>query len=167
VEFAAGGRALKLLAKDHELLRQLARIQSAAPEKLVEIAEKLSQERVALSRENELLQGRLLETEAAELFRCATETERAFIVCRKFSDRRLKISNCWHETCREFGVVAILGITDACRSLAAAKIFKGNCGKRRKPLPNSAAKAEGGGLAQAGGFPPLPGCLDDSNNAVR
>ena len=57
VEFAAGGRVLKLLQKDHALLRHLARIHSAAPDTLVEITEKCLQERTALTRENDLLRG--------------------------------------------------------------------------------------------------------------
>ena len=162
VEFAAGGRALKLLAKDHELLRQLARIQSAAPEKLVEIAEKFLQERAALSRENEWLQGRLLETEAAELLRCATETKGRCIVCRTFSGRTLEnVKLLAQKLAANSGVVAVLGIEDACQIVVArSKDLQGNCGEAIKKTAAELG-GKGGGrpeFAQAGGFP--ADCLD-------
>jgi len=89
VEFAAGGRVLKLLQKDHALLKHLARIHSAAPDTLVEITEKYLQERMALTRENDLLADRLLEMEAADLLQSASKMERGCVVFRTVSGRKL------------------------------------------------------------------------------
>jgi alanyl-tRNA synthetase len=168
VEFAAGGRALKLLMKDHGLLSQLARIQSAIPEKLVEIAEKFSRERTAMSRENELLQEKLLEIEAKELLQSASRTERGCEICRTFSGRRLEnVKLLAQKLTGNPGVVAILGITDTCQIVVArSKDLQGNCGDAIMKTA-SALGGKGGGrpeLAQAGGFP--ADCLDSWMRAL-
>jgi alanyl-tRNA synthetase len=157
VEFAAGGRALRLLRKDHELLRQLARMYSAAPEKLAEITEKLLQERTGLARENELLQDKLLEMEAAELLQSAEQTGNRSIVCRTFSGRKLdSVKVLAQKLTGNPGVAAILGIADACQIvLARSKDLQVNCGDAIKKIAAELG-GKGGGrpeLAQAGGFP--------------
>ncbi len=157
VEFAAGGRALKLLQKDHELLKKLAQTYSTAPEKLVEIAEKLLLERTALSRENELLQEKLLEEEAAESLRSASEPESVRLICRIYSGRKLEhLKLLAQKLTANPGVIAILGIADACQIVAArSRDLQGNCGEAiRKTAAILGGK--GGGrpeLAQAGGIP--------------
>ena len=158
VEFAAGGRGLTLLQKDHDLLRQLAQIYSAAPEKLPELTEKLLQERATLSRENELLQERLLEGESQDLLRDAQRTGNRLIICRTFSNRKLEnIKVLAQKLAATPGVVAILGIADACQIvLARSKDLTGNCGEAIKKAAAELG-GKGGGrpeLAQAGGFSP-------------
>jgi alanyl-tRNA synthetase len=162
VEFAAGGRALKLLQKDHEMLKQLGRIYSAAPEKLAELAEKVMQERAALSREHELLQDKLLEMESAELLQNAQKSEHGYTVCRTFSARKLEnVKLLAQKLAGNSGVVAILGITDACQIvMARSKDLQVNCGDAIKKA-SAELGGKGGGrpeLAQAGGF--SADCLD-------
>ncbi len=157
VEFAAGGRVLKLLQKDHALLRHLARIHSAAPDTLVEITEKCLQERTALTRENDLLEDRLLEMEAADLLRSASKMERGCVVYRTVSGRKLEsVKVLAQKLTGNPGVVAILGIADACQIvLARSKDLPGNCGDAIKKIAAELG-GKGGGrpeLAQAGGFP--------------
>jgi alanyl-tRNA synthetase len=169
VEFAAGGRALKLLHKDHELLKQLARIHSAAPEKLVEIAEKLLQERTLLTRENDLLQDSLVEMEAAELLQSAPKTERGCMVCRTYTGRKLEnVKVLAQKLTAHPGVVAILGIAEASQIvLARSKDLQGNCGDAIKKVAAELG-GKGGGrpeLAQAGGFP--ADCLAPWMKALR
>jgi len=168
VEFAAGGRVLKLLQKDHALLRHLARIHSAAPDTLVEIAEKCLQERTALIRENDLLEGRLLEMEASDLLQSASRTERGCVVYRTVSGRKLEnIKVLAQKLTVNPGVVAILGISDACQIvLARSKDLPGNCGDAIKKVA-AVLGGKGGGrpeLAQAGGFP--ADCLDSWMKAL-
>jgi alanyl-tRNA synthetase len=157
VEFAAGGRVLKLLQRDHALLKHLARIYSAAPDTLVEIAEKYLQERTALTREKDLLEDRLLEMEASELLQSALKTERGCVVYRTVSGRKLEnIKVLAQKLTGNPGVVAILGIADACQIvLARSKDLPGNCGDAIKKVAAELG-GKGGGrpeLAQAGGFP--------------
>ena len=168
VEFAAGGRVLKLLQREHELLRRLARIHSAAPDTLVEITEKCLQERTALTRENDLLEGRLLEMEAADLLQSAPKTERGCLVYRTFSGRKLEnVKVLAQNLTRNPGVVVILGIADACQIvLARSKDLQGNCGDAIKRVAAEWG-GKGGGrpeLAQAGGFP--ADCLDNWMKAL-
>jgi alanyl-tRNA synthetase len=168
VEFAAGGRVLKLLQKEHELLRRLARIHSAAPDTLVEITEKCLQERTALTRENDLLESRLLEMEAADLLQSAPKTERGCLVYRTFSGRKLEnVKVLAQNLTGNPNVVAILGIADACQIvLARSKDLQGNCGDAIKRVAAEWG-GKGGGrpeLAQAGGFP--ADCLDNWMKAL-
>jgi alanyl-tRNA synthetase len=156
IEFAAGGRALKILQKDHDLLKKLARLYSAVPESMPELAEKLLQERMSLSRENELLREKLLEAEAEELFQNATKTGHGSIVCKAYTDRKLEVIKALAQKLTAHpGVVAILGISDACQIVVArSKDLSGNCGEAIKQAVASWG-GKGGGrpeLAQAGGF---------------
>jgi len=156
VEFAAGGRALKVLQKDHELLKKLARLFSAVPESIPDLTEKLIQERMSLSRENELLREKLLEAEAEELLQHAAKTGRAFIVSKTYPDRKLEaIKTLAQKLTAHPGVVAILCIADACQIVAArSKDLPGNCGEAIKQAA-SVLGGRGGGRpeqAQAGGF---------------
>ena len=157
VEFAAGGRALKLLQKDHELLKQLGRIHSAVPEKLPELAAKLLQERATLVRENDQLQDRLLESEASELLHSAHKTGRGSTICRIFTGRKLEsVKSLAQKLTGNSGVVAILGIADACQIvLARSSDLPVNCGDAIKKT-SAELGGKGGGrpdMAQAGGFP--------------
>ena len=168
VEFAAGGRVLKLLQKEHELLKHLARIHSAAPDTLVEITEKCLKERTALTRENDLLEDRLLEMEAADLLRSAPKMERGCVVYRTFSGRKLEnVKMLAQKLTGNPGVAAILGIADACQIvLARSKDLQGNCGDAIKKVAAELG-GKGGGrpeLAQAGGFP--ADCLDNWMKAL-
>jgi alanyl-tRNA synthetase len=157
VGFVAGGRALKVLHKDHELLKTLARFHSATAESLPALEEKLSLERALLLRENELLQDRLLEIEAAEVLRSATKTERGLVICRSYPGRKLEvIKSMAQKLTAGPGVIAILGIPDACQVVAArSRDLTGNCGEAIKKVASELG-GKGGGrpeLAQAGGFP--------------
>ena len=159
VEFAAGGRALKLLHWDHELLKQLARIYSTAPEKLVEMAEKVSQERTALKREKELLEEKLLEMEAADLLQCSSKAGCGCLIFETFSGRKLEnVKLLAQKLTANPGVVAILGLADACQVIVArSRDLPGNCGDAIKKTAAELG-GKGGGrpeLAQGGGFPPI------------
>jgi alanyl-tRNA synthetase len=156
VEFAAGGRGLKILQKDHDLLKKLARLYSAVPESMPELTEKLLQERLSLSRENELLREKLLEAEAEELFQSATKTGPGSVVCKAYTDRKLEvIKTLAQKLTAHPGVVAILGISDACQIVVArSRDLSGNCGEAIKQAA-ALWGGKGGGrpeLAQAGGF---------------
>ncbi len=158
VEFVAGVRALRLLQKDHELLRQLSRIYSAAPEKLAETAEKMMQERAALAREKELIQDRLLDHEAAELLRCAPQSSGRRAVSMVCPDRTLDgIKALAQKLTAHPGTVAVLGLPDACQIVVArSKDVDGHCGDAVKKVAVEMG-GKGGGrpeFAQAGGFPP-------------
>lgn len=162
VEFAAGARAMKLLQKDHDLIRQLARIHSSVPEKIVEVSEKLLQERAALNRENQLLQEKMLETESAELIRGALKTGSCCLIDKTFSGRSLEnIKMLAQKLTANPGVVAVLGLSDTCQVVVArSKDLQGNCGDLVKKTVSELG-GKGGGrpeLAQAGGF--SVDCLD-------
>jgi alanyl-tRNA synthetase len=156
VEFVAGGRALKALQKDHELLKSLARLHSVMPEALPELQEKLAQERMALARENDLLRDKLLDLEAGELLHTAAKTDHGLLISSRFANRKLdEIKVLAQKLTARPGVVAIFGIADACQVVAArSKDLPGNCGEAIK---KAAAEygGRGGGrpeMAQAGGF---------------
>jgi len=158
VEFAAGGRALQVLQKDHEILNQLARLHSVSPEGLPAMAEKLLQERVSLNRENELLRDGILEMEAAELIRNGAKTEHSLRICRVFTDRKLEAIKAlaMKLTARD-GVAAVLGIADTCQIVVSrSRNLQGNCGEAIKRIASELG-GKGGGrpeIAQAGGFSP-------------
>jgi alanyl-tRNA synthetase len=156
VEFVAGGRALKALQKDHELLKKLARLHSVMPEALPALQEKLAQERMALTRENELLRDRLLDLEVGELLRNATKTNHGLLISGRFANRKLEeIKLLAQKLTAQPGVIAILGIADACQVVAArSKDLPGNCGEAIKKAAVEYG-GKGGGrpeMAQAGGF---------------
>jgi alanyl-tRNA synthetase len=156
VEFVAGRRALNVLRKSHELLRKLAQHHSVLPEALPAFQEKLAQERMVLVRENEELRNRLLEVEAAELLQCAAKTAQGCFISRSYANRKLdEIKLLAQKLTARPGVVAILGISDACQIVAArSKELPVNCGEAIK---KTAAEfgGKGGGrpeMAQAGSF---------------
>lgn len=162
VDFAAGARAMQLLQKDHELIKRLARVYSSAPEKMVEVSEKLLQERAALNRENQLLQVKILEAEAAELIRGALKTGNCCLIDKTFTGRNLENVKILAQKLTEHpGVVAVLGLSDACQIVVArSKDLQGNCGDLIKKTVSELG-GKGGGrpeLAQAGGF--SGDCLD-------
>ncbi len=162
VEFAAGGRALKVLQADHELLKTLARFHSVTPESLPALAEKLTQERISLNRENELLRDKLLEMEAGELIQAAIKTEQGLLVSKTYSDRKLdSVKSLAQKLTANAGVIAVLGIADACQIVVGrSKDLQGNCGEAIKKVAAELG-GKGGGrpeLAQAGGF--APGAFD-------
>jgi len=157
VEFVTGRRALKALHTNHELLKTLTRLHSTTAESLPALTEKLSQERALLSRENELLQDRLLEMEAAEVLRSTAKTEKGLIVCRNYAGRKLEALKAMAQKLTAgSGVVAILGIPDTCQVVVArSRDLSGNCGEAIKKVASQLG-GKGGGrpeLAQAGGFP--------------
>ena len=156
VEFAAGGRALKVLHRDHELLKKLARIYSAIPESIPEQTEKLFQEKTSLGRENELLQEKLLEVEAGELLQSSEKTGRGRMVYKTYTGRKLEtVKTLAQKLTANSGVIAILGIADACQIVVArSRDLPGNCGEAIKRV-SAELGGKGGGrpeLAQAGGF---------------
>ncbi len=156
VEFAVGGRALRLLQTDHELLKQLARIYSATPGNIPALAEKQAQERVAFVRENEMLRDQLLVMEAAELLQSATKTEHGLLVSKTFTDRKMDaVKSLAQKLTAGDGVIAVLGIADACQIVAArSRNLPGNCGEAIKKTAAELG-GKGGGrpeFAQAGGF---------------
>jgi len=96
------------------------------------------------------------------LLQSALKTERACMVCRTFSGRKLEnVKVLAQKLSRNPGVVAILGIADACQIvLARSKDLQGNCGDAIKKVAAQLG-GKGGGrpeLAHAGGFP--SDCLD-------
>lgn len=158
VEFVAGGRALKALHKNNELLKGLSRIFSAAPDSIPETAEKLLQERGALLKENGLLRDQLLDMEAGELFGSAQKTSCAGIVRRIYNGRSLdSIKVLAQKLTSRPGILAILAVADACQIVVArSKDLPGSCNDAVKKTI-SGLGGKGGGrpdLAQAGGFNP-------------
>ncbi len=156
VEFAAGGRALKVLNSDHSLLKNLARLHSAIPDDLPALTEKLFQERASQARENELLREKLLEIEAERLIQSAGKNECGIMVCRSFTDRKLDaVKILAQKLTAGPGVIAILGIPDACQIVVArSRDLAENCGEAIKKTAAELG-GKGGGrpeLAQAGGF---------------
>ena len=156
VEFVAGGRALKQFHSDHVHVNKLGRAYSAAPENLPGLTEKLLQDRIALSRENERLQDQLMDMEAAELLKSAPV--RKYAVVRKvYTDRSLdKIKVLAQKLTAQPDVLAVLCNADACQLVVArSRNLAGNC---NDAIKKAAAElgGKGGGkpeLAQAGGFP--------------
>jgi alanyl-tRNA synthetase len=158
VEFVAGGRALKLLQKDHELLKKLCRLYSAALDSIPDAAEKLLQERTSLSKENENLRGQLLDMEAAELLNSSAKTRYGSTVRRVYSGRSLEsVKALAQKVTANPGGLAILGIADACQVIVArSRDLPGSCNDAVKQAI-SRFGGKGGGrpeLAQAGGFSP-------------
>jgi alanyl-tRNA synthetase len=156
VEFVAGGRALRSFQKNHELLKKLGRLYSATPESIPEITEKLLQEKMALSRENENLRDQLLEIEAGELFKDAAKTAYAFTVRRTYTGRSLEtIKTLARKLVARPGTLAILAIADASQVVVARSTdLQGSCNDAVKRAISELG-GKGGGrpeLAQAGGF---------------
>jgi alanyl-tRNA synthetase len=156
VEFVAGNRALKLLHRDHELLKKLSRICSAAADSIPELTEKLLQERTDASRENENLRNQLLEMEAAELSANPVKNRYASTVRGNYAGRSLEsVKALAQKVAARPGMLAILALSDACQVVVArSKELPGSCHDAVKQA-SSRFGGRGGGrpeLAQAGGF---------------
>ena len=170
VEFVAGGRALGAFQKDHELLKRLSRLHSAAPDSLPAIAEKLLQERTTLLRENENLRNRLLEMEAAELLANPAVTAYGSVVRRIYTGRGMEsIKSLAQKVTAQPGMLVLLALADSCQIVVArSKDLDGSCNDAVKRAA-SGLGGKGGGrpeLAQAGGFQPdsLEGWLQALEN---
>ena len=158
VEFVAGGRVLRAFSQDHELLKRLGRLHSATPGQVPEIAEKLLQERAALTRENENLRNQLLDFEAGELIRSAAKTGYAAMVCKDYAGRNLEsLKTLAQKLTARPGILAILALSDACQIVVArSKDLPGSCHEAIRRAASELG-GKGGGrpdLAQGGGFPP-------------
>jgi len=158
VEFAAGGRALKALHKDHEIISKLARFYSVTPDRLPALAERLAHERISLNRENETLREKMLEAEAEELIYNGTKTRHGLLVSRVFADRKLEaIKTLAMKLTANDGVVAVLGIADSCQFVVSrSQDLHDNCSEVIKKIASELG-GKGGGrpeMAQAGGFAP-------------
>jgi alanyl-tRNA synthetase len=156
VEFVAGGRALQLFQKEHELLKRLGSLYSATPDNIPDLTEKLLQERMNLSRDNEHLREQLLETEADQLLENPGKIRDAFVVWKVFNGRSLEsIKSLAQKIVSRPRTLAILAIGDACQIVVArSKDLPGSCNDAVKRAI-SGLGGKGGGrpeLAQAGGF---------------
>jgi alanyl-tRNA synthetase len=156
VEFVGGSRALNALRRDHELLRRIGRVYSAATDNIPEIAEKTLQERMALSKENENLRDRLLDMEAEKLHGNSSKTRYASTVRAVYTGRSLEsLKVLARKLTARPGTLAILALSDACQIVVArSNDLPGNCNDAVK-LAASQFGGKGGGrpdLAQAGGF---------------
>jgi len=156
VEFVGGGRALKALRKDHELLKRISRIYSAAPDNIPEIAEKTLQERMALAKENENLRDQLLDMEAEKLLGSSARNRYASTIRAIYTGRNLEtLKVLARKLTARPGTLAILTLSDTCQIVVArSSDLPGNCNDAVK---RAAAQlgGKGGGrpdLAQAGGF---------------
>lgn len=158
VSFVAGGRALKLLQRDHDVLKLLANLHSAAIEALPGVSERLIQERSNLSRENEKLRESLIEAEAETLFASAAGIRDASIVRCFFTGRSLEDAKVLaRRIASKPKSVAILGLADAGQAVVARSLdLPGSCNDAVKKAI-AALGGKGGGrpeLAQAGGIEP-------------
>lgn len=156
IEFVAGGRALEMLRRDHELLKKLGRLFSAGSGQILESAGKLMQEKAALSREMDVLQERLLDYEAGELIRNAVQTAYAATVRRTYTDRNLEsVKTLARKLTSRPGVLALLALGEVGQIVVArSSDLPGSC---HEAIRSVAAQlgGKGGGrpeLAQAGGF---------------
>jgi alanyl-tRNA synthetase len=156
VEFVAGERALRCFSRDHELLKKLSRLYSAVPDAIPEIAEKLLQEKVALSMDIEVLRGQLLDVEAKELLDTAQKTSYASTIKKVYTGRGLdSIKTLAQKVISYPGILAIFAISDAVQIVVArSKDLSGSCNDAVKQAISELG-GKGGGrpeLAQAGGF---------------
>jgi alanyl-tRNA synthetase len=156
VEFVAGGRALRLLRNDHELLKKLSGLYSATPDSIAELTQKLMQERASLTRDNEHLRSQLLDVEAEGLIKNPSRIGDTAIVRTIFSGRSLdNVKVLAQKIALHPRTLAILGIADACQVVVArSKDLPGSCNDAVKQSI-SRFGGKGGGrpeLAQAGGF---------------
>jgi alanyl-tRNA synthetase len=157
VEFACGGRALRILRTDHELLKELGKLYSSHPSELQRLTEKFFQERTALSRENAKLQDQIFDLEAQGLVNRADKTRRAILVCASFPGRTLesvkilaqKVAACPR-------AIAILAALQETAQLVVARNSEaaGDCGAAIKQAV-ARLGGKGGGkpeIAHAGGI---------------
>jgi len=159
VEFACGKRVLKILGKDHELLKALGNLHSSHPHELPRLTEKLIEERSTLGRENARLTERILEAEALEIASRAERKGGNAIVKRRFSDRTVESVKLLAQKITALPRnVAILGVSqNDAHVVVVAKSpdVSGHCGAAVKEIAGRLG-GKGGGrpeLAQAGGIP--------------
>jgi len=164
VEFVCGRRALAVFRKEHEILRQAARVFTAHPYELPQLTERSLLEKSALAKENARLQDQLLDLEAEEMLRVADKIEGISIVRRVFSDRKFEnLKGLAQKLTSRPSALALLGTSMDAPQLVVARSrdVPGDCGAAIKEC---AAKlgGKGGGrpeLAQAGGM--ASDALDD------
>jgi alanyl-tRNA synthetase len=158
VEFVCGGRALRALREKNELLKGLGRMFSSHARELPQNAEKLLEERVALTRENTRLKDTLLEFEARELIGRADEVQGIKLVRANLGDRSLESAKVLAQKVTSAVVsivILVVGKESAQVAVSKSKGAPGDCGQAIK---QAAAKlgGKGGGRpesAQAGGIP--------------
>jgi alanyl-tRNA synthetase len=170
VEFACGTRALRVLRRDHEVLKTLGKLHSAHPYELPRLVEKLQEERSALARENSRFKERILELEALELISQAERKGDKLFVRRRFSDRPMdSVKLLAQKIAAAPGAVAILGLEQSEAQVVVARSadVPGHCGTAIKEIA-ARLGGKGGGrpeLAQAGGIP--EGSLDSWLDALE
>ena len=159
VEFACGKRVLKILRKEHELLKALGNLHSAHPHELPRLTEKLLEERSALGRENARLNERLLEAEALEVASKAEKRAGRAIISQRYADRPVESVKLLAQKITALpGNVAILAAMQNATFVvvvARSADVPGHCGTAIKEIA-ARLGGRGGGrpeLAQAGGIP--------------
>jgi alanyl-tRNA synthetase len=158
VEFVCGGRALKAFRKDHESLKELARLMSAHPHEIPKLVEKLLQERAGLLRDKKHLEEQLLDLEARELLHRASRCEGLILVCGSYQDRKIEsLKILAQKVAAAPGAAAILvAIQDTAQVVVARHPdLRGDCGAIVRQLTGRLGGRGGGKpeLAQAGGIP--------------
>ena len=157
VEFVCGGRALRAFRKDHEVLRELARLHSAHPHELAALMEKLLQERSGLQREKKNLENKILDLEAQELLSSADKRDGILTVRRDFTGRKIEgLKILAQKISASPGTLAILGLVQEAAQLVVARSqdVPGDCGAAVRQVAGRLG-GKGGGkpeLAQAGGI---------------
>jgi alanyl-tRNA synthetase len=170
IEFACGGRVLKAFRKDHEILRELARLHSAHPHQLPALMEKMLQERSTLLRQKTELENQLLEMEAAELVRQAGRIDGVAFVRRDYRDRTIENLKILAQKVASFpGTIAVFCAVHDTIQLVVARsaTVSGDCGAAVQRTTRMLG-GKGGGrpeLAQAGGI--AVGTLKEWVQALR
>jgi alanyl-tRNA synthetase len=157
VEFACGGRALRILRTDHGILKALGNLYSGKLEDLHHLATKVLEERSQLGRENSRLREELLDFEARELLLSARKIAGLLIVRKNFTTRDLEtLKILAQRLAARGGVLAVLALINDTGQVVVARSrdVAGDCGDAVK---KTAARlgGRGGGrpeLAQAGGL---------------
>ncbi len=157
VEFVCGGRALRVVRADHDLLRELGGIFSAGAADLPRLAAKLLEERAELSRENARLLDQLLDLEARAMLARSAGAGAPLIIRRTLEERGLEAAKVLaRKLAAQPGVVAILAVkAEPCQVVVARSAdLPGDCGAAVKQAA-AAYGGRGGGradAAQAGGI---------------
>ncbi len=169
VEFVCGTRALRAFRKDHEALKEMARLVSAHPHELPRLTEKMVLERTALQREKRQLEDQVLEMEAQELILRADKIDGGTIVCRRYSDRKIEsLKVLAQKVAASPGALALLfAVKESVQLVVACNPdVPGDCGAVVKKLSVKLG-GKGGGkreLAQAGGI--SPSALEEWSNGL-
>ncbi len=159
VEFVCGARALRAFRKDHEALKEMARVLSAHPHELPRLAEKILLERLALLREKKQLEDHLLEMEAQELIHRADKEGGGATICGSYKDRKIEsLKVLAQKVASSPGALAILfAVQESMQVVVACNHdVPGDCGAIVRQLA-ARLGGKGGGkreLAQAGGIAP-------------